>query len=465
MSRTELAVGQEIDGFTLQERLCVGGMASIWAVSHLQHRQALVMKLPKLRGEDDPTAIVGFEVEQMILPRLRGPHVPQVFASGDFTEQPYLVMERIAGESLRARLDQLPLPVDEVVSLGARIADALHDLHRQHVIHLDLKPSNILFRDDGTAVLVDFGLAHHDRLPDLLDEEFRLPLGTAPYISPEQVLYERSEPRSDLFALGVTLYYLLTGERPFGFPGSQAGLRQRLWRDPLPPVCLRADCPPWLQEVILRCLAVDPAARFASAGELALILRNPEQLPLSALATKRSVDSRWQRLRRWFRAMGRETQPSGSAAAQLARAPIVMAAVDLTGGEDTLAEALRRSTALLMSVAGEARLACVSVLKTQRIGLDFNEDAQGRNLHVKRLAALKHWAAALSLPAERITFHVLAAPDPASALIEFATQNQVDHLILGARDSGILRRHLGSVSARVVAEAQCSVTVVRRPER
>lgn len=465
MARVDFIAGQQIGGFTLQARLCVGGMAAIWVVTHPAHKLDMVMKLPKLRGEDDPTAIVGFEVEQMLLPRLRGVHVPKVIASGDFTDQPYLVLERIPGESLRARLAHLPLPVDEVADLGARIADALHDLHRQHVIHLDLKPSNILFREDGTAVLVDFGLARHDRLPDLLDEEFRLPLGTGPYISPEQVLHDRTDPRSDLFSLGVTMYYLLTGHRPFGFPTTQVGLRKRLWRDPVPPVVLRPECPPWLQEIILRCLAMDPARRFATASELAMVLRNHDQLPLTSLAHKRETDGALATFRRWLRALGREPVKGASAAARLDRAPFVMAAIDLAVGEEALAESLRRSVGLLMSVAGEARLACVSVLKTQRLGIDLNEDAEGRNLHVKRLVALKHWAAPLGLPPERVTFHVLAAPDPAGALIEFARQNLVDHLILGARESGALRRHLGSVSARVVAEAICSVTVVRKVER
>ena len=450
-----------IDGFTLREKLFTGGMATIWSVSHPDHAIPMVMKLPKLRGEDDPTAMVGFEVEQMLLPRLRGPHVPKVIAMGDFTEQPYMVLERIPGESLRARFEEFKT-AEAVADLGARIADALHDLHRQHVIHLDLKPSNILLRTDGTVVLVDFGLAHHDRLPDLLAEEFHLPLGTAPYMSPEQVLHDRSEPRSDLFALGVLLYFILTGERPFGWPDGVRGLRQRLWREPVPPIALREDCPPWLQEIILRCLSVNPEGRFATAAELALMLRNPAQLVLTPLASKRKAQRGWAEFRRWFRAIGREPVAGVTAAARLARAPIVVAAVDLTAGEEALAEALRRSTGLLMSVAGEARLACVTVVKVPRIGIEVNEDEAGRNLRVRKLAAIKHWVAPLGLPGDRVTFHVLAAPDVATALVDFARQNGVDHLIMGARDSSALRRHLGSVSARVVAEAPCSVTVVRR---
>ena len=142
-------------------------------------------------------------MEQMILPRLSGVHVPKFVAAGDFAVQPYIVMERIAGKTLLARLPDLPLPYAEVADIGAKVAAALDDLHRQHVIHLDIKPSNIMFRPTGEAVLLDFGLSHHDHLPDLMQEEFRLPFGTAPYMAPEQLLGIRNDPRSDLFALGV----------------------------------------------------------------------------------------------------------------------------------------------------------------------------------------------------------------------------------------------------------------------
>lgn len=220
-----LAPGTIVDGFRLEERVHRGSMSTLWRVSGPEAGAPLIMKIPSLREGDDPAAIVGFEVEQMILPTLSGIHVPRFVAAGDFSVQPYLVMERIAGESLRARLSEAPLASQEIASIGARVAAALHDIHGQHVIHLDLKPSNIMFRDNGDAVLIDYGLSRHDSLPDLLAEEFRLPLGTGPYISPEQVFRIRNEPRSDLFALGVLLYFLATGERPFGNPTSLPGLR------------------------------------------------------------------------------------------------------------------------------------------------------------------------------------------------------------------------------------------------
>ena len=176
----------------------------------------------------------------MIVPRLAGPHVPLCFGSGDFDRQPYVVIERIPGKTLYDRLGDLPLPYEEARVIGGKIATALADLHRQNVIHHDIKPSSIMFRDSGEAVLIDFGLSHHNQLPDLLQEEFRLPYGTAPYMAPERLLGVRDDPRSDLFSLGVLLYFFTTGVRPFGESETLRGMKRRLWRDPYPPRKLQA---------------------------------------------------------------------------------------------------------------------------------------------------------------------------------------------------------------------------------
>src|SRR5512137_1657299 len=131
-------IGLEIDGFTLGEKLHTGGFATIWDVSHPDHDLPMVMKVPTiLDGYDGPT-IVGFEVEQMIMPRLAGPHVPKVVAEGDFSKMAYIVTERIPGHSLFQTFKKAPLPIDEVVDVATRMTAALRDLHRQHVIHLDL---------------------------------------------------------------------------------------------------------------------------------------------------------------------------------------------------------------------------------------------------------------------------------------------------------------------------------------
>ena len=450
--------GQLIDGFQLVEQLHRGGMATVWQVARAGLEFPAIMKIPLLG--DDPASIVGFEVEQMILPLLRGPHVPRWVAAGGFEAQPYLVMEQVQGQSLRARLDGPPPPPEEVSHIGTRIAEALHELHQQHVIHHDLKPSNIMFRADGTAVLIDFGLARHDRLPDLLAEEFRLPMGTGPYISPEQVLHNRTDPRSDLFALGVILYYLATGSRPFGAPTSVRGLRQRLYEEPVPPRARQRDFPPWLQEIILRCLEVDPERRYATAAQLAFDLTHPHSVALSARAAATHGQSTWTRLQRLTRRLA--ARPSTrTTLQQLNRAPIVMAAVDLSQEWEALADALRTTVRDVLSAAPEARLACVSVLKTNRIAMDATLDSEGNHRHVRRLVQLQHWARPLGLPGGRVTFHVLEAPDPAPAILDYARANRVDHIVVGSRGASSLRRYLGSVSTQVVAESVCTVTVVK----
>ena len=465
-----LVPGMVIDRFELLEKLHVGGMAHLWKVQEVNHqgdsRLELIMKVPRIKGGEDPATIVGFEVEMMIMPMLAGRHVPKFIAKGDFTRQPYIVMERIAGHSLRPRLDEVPLALDEVIEIGSRVATALHDLHRQHLVHLDVKPSNILFREDGTAVLVDFGLSRHDHLPDLLDEEFTLPMGTGPYMSPEQVQFIRNDPRSDIFALGVMLYHFTTGERPFGQPETVRGLRRRLYVDPVPPRTLRRDCPPWLQEVILHCLEVNPERRYHSAAQLALDLQDPSQVALTRRAEKLHKSGLVKTFKHWFFALGAEPAHSrANVGDQLGRSPIIMAAVDIDNATTELLQQLRETVRRIVLTEPGARLACVSVMRIARIGVDDLVDAEGRSRHVKQLVALKHWARpiskALDLGEGRLTFHVLEAPDVAAAILEFAQRNQADHIVMGARGSSAMRRLLGSVSSAVVAQSDCTVTVVR----
>ncbi len=293
--------GVIVDGFRLDEIAHLGGMATLWRVSRPGTTMPMLMKVPKIGEGADPAAIVSFEMEQMILPRLSGVHVPKFIAAGNFAVQPYIVMEAIAGETLLPRLDDLPLPYAEVADLGVKIAQALNDLHRQHVVHLDIKPSNIMLRPTGEAVLLDFGLSHHERLPDLMQEEFRLPFGTAPYMSPEQLRGIRDDPRSDLFALGVLLYFFSTGVRPFGESETLRGMRRRLWRDPVPPRRLRDDYPPWLQEVVLRCLEIEPGWRYPTAAQVAFDLTHRIKVKLTERSERLQRDPLTTVLRRRFR--------------------------------------------------------------------------------------------------------------------------------------------------------------------
>jgi nucleotide-binding universal stress UspA family protein len=461
MKRPRIETGITLDGYLIAERIHRGGMASIWAATHPGLECPLLVKVPMLAEGTDPAAIVSFEMEQMILPRLSGPHVPRFFGQGEFEGQPYLVMERIPGPSLLPTLERLPLTCAEVAKLGGRIALALDDIHRQHVVHLDVKPSNLLTRPTGEMVLIDFGLSHHDELPDLMGEEFRLPYGTAPYMAPEQILGHRRDPRSDQFALGVLMYFFLTGRRPFGDPQRLKGLKRRIWRDPVPPRKLRPDCPPWMQEIILRCLEVHPAWRFPTAGHLALALQHPDQVKLTARAEKLKQDAFTKVLRRRFADSDLPVPTAKTPARHDGDAPILAVAVDLSPEAAPIAETLRTMVARMLTTLPGARVACLNVLKQGRITLDQTYDAEGRNIHLQRLVALKSWAEPLDLEEGRISFHVLESPDPASAILQYVNANHVDHVVIGARASSLRRTLLGSVSSPVAAQAPCTVTVAR----
>ncbi len=467
MAPPRIQCGAVFDGFLVGDRIHKGGMASLWEVSRDDLPFPLLMKVPMLAEGGDPAAIVGFEMEEMILQRLSGPHVPRFIAAGDFAVQPYIVMERIPGTSLLPYLNRLPLPFDEVAAMGARIATALDDLHRQHLVHLDLKPSNLMVRPSGEMVLIDFGLSHHDQLPDLMGEEFRLPYGTAPYMAPEQVMGQRGDPRSDQFALGVLMYFFATGVRPFGDPQRLSGLKRRLWRDPVPPRKLRPDFPRWLQEIILKCLEVNPVWRYPSAALLAQDLMHPEQVKLTGRSERLRQDSFTTVLKRRFHPDHSLSPPREALAGQAPSGPILAVAVDLVEAVAPRADALRQAVGRILRSLPDARLACLTVLKQGVITLDTTLDEQGRHKHLQRLVELKQWAEPLRLQEGQASFHVLESPSPASAILRFLHSNRVDHVVLGARTGSRIRALLGSVASEVAAHAPCTVTIVRlgRPLR
>jgi eukaryotic-like serine/threonine-protein kinase len=455
----------EIDGFLVGDLIHRGGMAILWRVTHPEIPFPLLMKVPKLANGEDPAAIVSFEMEQMILPRLSGPHVPKTFGVGDIAQRPYIVMEEVSGPTLLPKLKVLPLPFGEIASIGALVATALDSLHRQNVIHLDLKPSNILFRPSGEAVLIDYGLSHHTQLPDLMAEQFRLPYGTAPYMAPEQVLGVRNYRRSDVFALGVLLYFFTTAVRPFGDPQTLKGLKERLWRDPLPPRRWRPDTPPWLQEVILRCLEPNPENRYPTVAQVAFDLKNPDQIPLTARAQRLRQDG-------WFTAQRRKSNPETYAPARklatqnkFNSAPIIMVAVGPKSLSGPLGAALRDKLATSLAATPQARVVAVSVIRdTVTLPEMDTSGTPSTNKHIARIVALKQWAKPLKLGDQAISYHVPEASSPADAILDYAKANHVDHIIIGARKENAIQTLLGSVAVQVASQAPCTVTVVRRRE-
>jgi len=462
-----LKPGDTVAGYRVTTLVHEGGMARLYELGTPPGAPALLMKVPRLDFGCHPGCLVGFEMEQMILGRLRGPHVPRLVAAGSDGDTPFLVMERVAGEALSACVARAPLPAEETTRLVGAIALAVHDLHRQNVIHHDLKPENVLLRagegNDDCAVLIDFGLARHAELPDLVDEAFHLPAGSAAAIAPEQLAGRRGDPRSDLFALGVIAYRLATGALPFGNPATRPAMRRRLYVDPLPPRALRPDLPPWLQEIILRCLEIRPEDRPATAAQLAHDLAHPDQIPLTERATRLHRAGPLAVARRWLRARAANTAAPATPSAHLVGAPHVLVAVDPNDLREALAEAMRNALRRARIAEPDLRITLMAVLPPVPFGEEAGT-ALDQGAQTAALIALRHWAAPLALPREALRLHLAEGGDAAAALIGYATAHRIDRIIVGARGHSALRRFLGSVSARVVAEAPCSVSVVRPAE-
>jgi len=460
--------GDILDGCRVGECIHEGGTGSIYSATALAAQDPgfpMVVKVPFLGRGESTIGIISLEMEQMVLARLSGRHVPRFVAAGDIRAAPYIVMEWIEGRSVAEIAARAPLPPEDVARIGAALADAVHNVHLQDVIHFDVKPENFLLRPSGEAVLLDFGFARHARYPDLLAEERQFAAGSAAYVSPEQLQSDRSDPRSDLFALGALLYELATGKEPFGVPQTYAGMRDRLWRAPVPPRTLNNEVPPWLQEIILRCLEPEAGARYQSAAHIAFDLRHPEQVALGERASRaRSIGVAAQ-VGRWWRARHRDDMRRRPRRFPM-RVPVIMVAIDTEHPDDERHPALQSTTRQLVSLYPELRLMCVSIVRAPAIGEGPDDQDTTTGRHLEHKTRLRHWMEPLGFPQARISLHVIEGANAASTLLELARANHVDLIVLGAPAAS--QRGLAwwrSVASSVTANAPCSVHVVRVPER
>ena len=466
--RERLHSGSVIDGYVLGECIHKGGTGAIFRATAPADRDPgfpLALKVPFLGYGESALGIVSLEMEQMVHARLSGPHLPRFVAAGDIRAVPYIVMEWIEGVSVSESLRRAPLPPEEVARIGAALADAVHSVHVQEAIHLDLKAENFMLRASGEAVLLDFGFARHARYPDLLAEERQFAAGSAAYVSPEQLQGDRSDLRSDLFALGVLLYELATGADPFGNPQTYAGMRDRLWRAPTPPRAINPAVPPWLQEIILRCLEPVAAARYQSAAHIAFDLRHPQQVALAARSSSAEGIGIAAQVARWWRAQRRDKALPWQARPAVDRVPVIMVAVDTEHPDDERHPALQAATRQLLSLYPELRLMCISVVGAAPVGEGPNDHDTTTGRHLEHKTRLRHWVEPLGIAPERMSVHVVEGGNAGSTLLELARANHVDLIVLGA--PGASERALAwwrSVASSVTANAHCSVYVVRVPE-
>jgi serine/threonine protein kinase len=465
-----LEAGTELDGFRIGACLHAGGMAHIYQVTYADARPApfdMVMKVPRMTVGDGAENIVGFEVEHQILQVLHGTHVPRFVAAGDLAHLPYLVMEHVPGLTLQQVLDahtqnKTRAEVTDIARLGAAIARAAHSLHQQNTCHLDIKPANVLLHTNGHAVLLDFGLSCHAHYPDLLAEELRKAVGSPAWISPEQVVGVRGDPRSDIFAIGVMLYELATGELPFGNPQTQGGMRQRLWMDPTPPRRLRDDLPEWFQEVVLRCLEPEAAKRYPSAAHLAFDLEHPEQVKVSKRGKQLEGTPFFTHFKRWLKAAGMHYQPSPLPSQQIDEVPILMVAVPHLDASDATLYSLRQAVARSLGIRPGARLAVVTVISPNQTSATESIKSE-TSVHRQYLTMLHQWAQPLDLEQHQTSFHVLEASDVANAIVRYAEGNNVSMIVMGAATHGLqMQRFVATVPIKVAMDAPCTVILVKQ---
>jgi serine/threonine protein kinase len=328
-----LAPGAVVGGCRIEGVVGRGGMGVVYLARQLELERDVALKVISPELVEDPIARGRFLAEARAAAAVEHPNVVPVHAVGTYDDLAYLVMRLIRGDDLRAMVRRDgPLSPDRAAAVAERIGDALDAIHRAGYVHRDVKPPNVLIDDDGHVYLSDFGLAKAalaTRGPTTADHW----VGTLDYVAPEQIRGGTVDARTDVYALGGVLHFMLTAQPPFVRDGDEAKLWAHL-HDPPPRPSATAGVPLPFDTIVARALAKDPADRFASAGELgrdALAAARGDDVTAMTVVARRPRPPKG--ARRW----------RGAAALGAAAAAGAVAALLLAG--DPAPEGSERSTA------------------------------------------------------------------------------------------------------------------------
>ncbi len=290
--------GDQLDHYRIDALVARSGMASIYRGTDLASGRQVAIKVPHPEVESDPVFFERFHREEEIGSKLDHPGVMRVFTDPD-RDRVYMVMEWVDGKLLRRILnEQRPLPQERAIRIAVAICEALEYVHAQGVVHRDLKPENIMVDTADHIKLIDFGIASNVGARRITFSRLSQTMGTPDYISPEQVKAKRGDARSDIYAVGVMLYEMLTGKVPFTGSNPFLIMNDRLLNNPVPPRELDPAISPQLQEVIYRALERDPKNRYANAREFAWDLQHLDQVGVAERPELRD----WRRRRKpWVR--------------------------------------------------------------------------------------------------------------------------------------------------------------------
>lgn len=288
-----ITTGTQIGPYVVEQPLGSGGMATVYKAVHPQLNRVVAIKIMHANFLEDKSFVARFEREAMIVARLNHPNIVPVYDYSKHNDLPYLVMKYIKGRTLKDRVLEENITVDEIVDLMAAIADGLTYAHNQGILHRDIKPSNILVDDNDTPFITDFGLA---RIAEAGESTMSVDmlLGTPHYISPEQAKgLKELDGRTDIYSLGVVLYELLVGAVPFTADTPFAIIHAHVTTPPPTPSKVNPEIPDEVEMVIERALSKEPNDRYPTPNAMIAALReavnatqlttlNPERRAIAA---------------------------------------------------------------------------------------------------------------------------------------------------------------------------------------
>jgi serine/threonine-protein kinase len=260
-------------------------MSVLYRAMDVDNGRTVAIKLPTCSLEADPVLLERFKREQEIGYELDHPGVVKTFDREE-RSRTYMVLEWVEGCLLRDLLNQQsrqkePFPIDRAVKILLALCDALDYMHKHGVVHRDLKPENIMIDAEDRIKLIDFGIAMKDDARRLTFTNMAAAMGTPDYISPEQVKGQRGDHRSDIYALGVIFYEMVTGQVPFPGINPLVAMNDRLQKNPKPERKLNPLIPAAVQEVVDRALEREPRQRYSTAADMAWDLEHQEQMEVS----------------------------------------------------------------------------------------------------------------------------------------------------------------------------------------
>lgn len=287
-------VGDSLDIFILSKKIHDGALATLFLAEDQLSQEEVILKIPCGDILNQPIILYHYQNEERISRLLDHPGIV-CFIHRQRSRQ-YIIMEKISGQDMRTKVGKnRSLELDDALALMHNLCDVVAYLHDQEIVHLDLKPENIICLAKNEIKLIDFGLASCRSLPDLLALDLHNPQGTPWYIAPEQLLGERDDPRCDIYSMGMLFYEMLTGQLPWPRSSKVRIARRRLRHNPAPPRYYNPEIPPQIQSIILRAVARDAGNRYATVAEMQSDLRNWQQLPITTEGNNSKRESIWTR--------------------------------------------------------------------------------------------------------------------------------------------------------------------------